>query len=208
MEPTSGIHSAERGVVATRHAVLMDGRGDAALSSYRRRSTWVLLVGVLATLAGIALVVQGQGQGIGLGVLLLSGSWVAIGGGLIAVTRAIRMRRLVAAHGWRQRAAHYGVRGSGKTIQAALLLPATDAEPEAVLQVPTVRWRLRAFDEASYLWVTGDLDTKFAAVLTPDLGSVFVVKASHYPPRRALLREIALGGETSRNGKRVGRAAP
>jgi hypothetical protein len=87
------------------------------------------------------------------------------------------------------------------------LLPATDAEPEAVLQVPTVRWRLRAFDDTSHLWVTGDLDTKFAAVLTPDLGSVFVVKASHYPPRRALLREIALGGETTRNGKRAGGAA-
>jgi hypothetical protein len=184
----------------------MDGRGDAALSSYRRRSTALLLVGVLATLVGITLVVQGQGKA--LGVLLLSGSVLVVGGGLIAVTRAIRMRRLVAAHGWRRRLSHYGVRGSGKTTQAALLLPATDAEPEAVLQVPTVRWRLRAFNDTSYLWVTGDLDTKFAAVLTPDLGSVFVVKASHYPPRRAMLREIAVGGDAGRTGKPAGRVTP
>jgi hypothetical protein len=60
----------------------------------------------------------------------------------------------------------------GKSVQAALLLPATDAEPEAVLQVPTVNWRLRAFDDTSYLWVTGDLESKFAAVATvPAVGS-------------------------------------
>jgi hypothetical protein len=186
----------------------MDGRGDAALRSYRRRSAALLLVSVLAALVGLGLVVQGQGTGTGVGVLLLCGSSVAIGGGLIAVVRAIRMRRLVAAHGWRRRTAQFGVRRMGKSVQAALLLPATDAEPEAVLQVPTVNWRLRAFDDTSYLWVTGDLESKFAAVATADFGAVFVVKASHYPPRRALLREIALGGDARQRAKSVGRSTP
>ena len=106
-----GIHRRRGGVVATRHAVLMDGRGDVRIEQLpTATSTRVLLVGVLATLAGIALVVQAR-QGIGLGVLLLSGSWVAIGGGLIAVTRAIRMRRLVAA---RMAAAGRSLRGTGQ----------------------------------------------------------------------------------------------
>jgi hypothetical protein len=116
---------------------------------------------------------------------------MAMGVGVVGVIRTIRIRRLSERQGWRRREARFRVVGGGNGQPALVLLP-SPAEGEAVLSVSTTVFRWGALDGSDTVWLTGDPQTRFAAVGTADFGAIIVVKRPIVKWWRSRLRRIAM----------------
>jgi hypothetical protein len=117
---------------------------------------------------------------------------MGVGLGAVGLVRTVRVQRLVARSGWRQRRARFRVVGGGNGQPGLVLLPGGD-EPEAVLSVSTTVFRWGALEGHDSLWLTGDPLSRFAAVATPSRDVVIVVKRPILGWWRRRVRRIALG---------------
>ena len=82
---------------------------------------------------------------------------------------------------------------SGANGQPALLLEASDEEPEAVVSVATTVFRWHVLHGAEVLWVVGDPRSRFAAVAARGGQYVVVVKRPWSRWWGNRLRRIATG---------------
>jgi hypothetical protein len=164
----------------------VDDRAVDGLRAYRNRSSRAALGGVVAAITGALLASAVAGVG---AIVSLFGL-MAFATGVVGVLRTMRITRLVQTQGWRCRSSRFRVIGGGNG-QPALMLWATASEPEAVLSVSTTVFRWGAFSNAKSVWLTGDPGTRFAAVATPDFGTVIVVKRSLLKSWKRRLRRIA-----------------
>jgi hypothetical protein len=164
---------------------VMDAR--AGLQEYRRRAGRAAVLGVVAFFVGSALIDPLGDLG---GCVAVWGALAVVfgGGGLI---RVARVQRLAARYGWRSREARFRIGMGGR--QPALLLASDGVEPEAVLSVSTTVLRWNVLNDVQHLWVTGNPLSRFAAVATPELDHVVVVKRPWLPWWRHRLRDIANG---------------
>jgi hypothetical protein len=159
----------------------------AGLQEYRRRAWRAAVLGVVAFFVGGALIDPLGDVG---GFVGVSGA-VAIGFGGAGLVRVSRIRRLAARDGWQSREARFRVGMGGR--QPALVLASDGVKPEAVLSVSTTVLRWNVLNNEHRLWVTGDPFSRFAAVATPKLDHVVVVKRPRLPWWRDRLRDIADG---------------
>ncbi|HTN99795.1 MAG TPA: hypothetical protein VL068_03880 [Microthrixaceae bacterium] len=147
-----------------------------------------VLVGGIVVALGAAIGVASREVAEWIGTLGATAALV----GVVGLLRVWRIRRRVVRDGWRVRGARFRVADSrwGSNGQPALLLEASDEEPEAILSVSTTVFRWEAFHEADVLWVVGDPRSRFAAVATTDGEHVVVVKRPWSPWWGNRLRKI------------------
>ena len=161
---------------------------SAGLREYRRRAVTASACGVVALAVG-GLLLGSLGQ-VARAAVVVGAIVVVLGS--VGLVRTIRVGRMASKQGWRKRIARFKVVGRGNG-QPALLLVADSNEPEAVLSLSTTVFRWGALEGIGWLWVTGDPQSRFAAVATPDGAHVIVVKRPILPSWRNRLRGIATG---------------
>ena len=157
------------------------------LSEYRLRAGRATGAGLVAVIVGALLVPASEAIGSSIVIVGLMG----LGLGVAGLVRTLRIERLVAREGWRRRQARFRVVGGGNG-QPGLVLLAAGAEPEAVLTVATTVFRWGALNGHDVLWLTGDPQSRFAAVATPALDVAIVVKRPVVARWRTRIRRIAL----------------
>lgn len=146
----------------------------AGLGDYRFRAKRSAFGGGAVALLGVAIGTVSEDIAIPIGTL----GALAFGMGVVGLLRVWRIRRRVAAEGWRVRRARFRVADSPSTPngQLALLLEESEDEPEAVVSVSTTVFRWEALEDADMLGVVGDPRSRFAAVATMDGQHVVCVK--------------------------------
>jgi hypothetical protein len=163
-----------------------------ALDQYQRSGVRALGLGVAAIAIG--------GAGARLGLLhevnaylpLVLGA-VAIGVGLVTLTRCARIRRRLRRDGWTQRTCQFDSYGTGRDEKPALLLWAKKTEPEVVLAPSTVTGRWRQLFGCRRVRVIGDPQSRLVAIVPPHTNQVLVFKRPYLGIRRRQLRRIAMG---------------
>ena len=184
-----------------------DGGGGRAIAwpgtaeAWRRfiwRRAWTALAGFLVLTVAIVVIgaspdANPQGVAFVVGLLGMALGGLAFVVGTWGLVRGARIRWLFSRQPWTPRRCRYRIAPIGANGQPALIVRASEGEPEAVCSVSATVWHYRKLPQGDVALLVCGNPRRWAVVAPPDLSTLLFVKRPVVPGWSRLLREIAEG---------------